>query len=463
MRRTLSSMNHRGVRLFGLACLLLTLAAGPLPAGAVAPDLDPGDGSFLRRWFGAEAGFDEVACLGLGNDCDGMSVEGGFGGQIAARDSMLDFQDPDGVIRPFPARTGRRLWLAAAPGADASFAYLSTSGSMYGPFDGGTVTFSFRVPVLPALPIVIYQHEDPDPLKMLTLTLTPQGEILVMVGLGTQGVSKGRVQPFQWHSLTLSYGPDLDAFRMWFDGTLDIDRSLKEGGPGGHVKLGIVSPTGIRFAIGLDDYVESIEPDAPILGARINYLIPEGQGGKREWDKIAYSPQACFDLAENWQLVSEDHRYSAADGSLACSFDGYAIGTSSPDRVDEYKLEGVPSTHQSNSLYPRDVTLQPRLGDQILAVRPRMGGATSGPPLTWSLAVSEGGAVLEDSFTFGGTQAYQLWGRSHELRPTGGEWTLAALDKAKLRLESGGTGLLLRRVTAVRLDYVWVPGFYTGG
>ena len=457
-------MTH--VRPSRLLSLLLAVLFTPLPAMASVvepgPPLPPEDGGVLRRWFGAEGGFEEIACWGLGTGCDGFSADYWFGGQVGDRKTMTPYQDPDGVVRPFPARTGNRLWLAAVPGGDASLAYLSTSGST-GPFDGGTVTFSLRVPVLPQLPVVIYRHNDPDILKTLTLTLTPQGDLLMMMGLGTQGLVKGRIQPFQWHSLTLSYGPLYDTFKLWLDGTLELDRSLKEGGPGGHVSLGIVNPTSVPFAIGLDDYVESPLPDAPLLGARVNYLLPEGNGGRQEWRKRFFTPAGCYEVAENWHLVSEDHGYSAPDASFACSFDGRAVETAEAHRVDDYRLEGIPSSHQPTAIYKRDLTIQPRLGDAILGVRTRMRGATDGAPLTWTLSVLDGGGITTDEYTFKSDDSYQLWGPTHETRPSAGEWTIQALDKAKLRLDSGDIGLINRRVGGVRLDYVWVPGFYTGG
>ncbi|HEV3474954.1 MAG TPA: hypothetical protein VG602_06290 [Actinomycetota bacterium] len=319
---------------------------------------------------------------------------------------------------------------------------------------------------MPLQPVVIYRHlgKVPAETPLITLTLSPDGRLL----LSATGTVIGATQPLgtmQWHTVTVTYGPQANtAIRLYADDQAPVTGRLALPGPSGDVDLGIVSPTNTPFNIGLDDFVDSPMFDAPIRGARINYLMPLGETSVG-WTK-GYPVQACRDAAKNWQHVSEDQWVTGTtpDGKqFSCNLGGSAVNTQQNGVVDEYLTEGVPSRHSPSPMYHRDLLAQPKGSDIILGVRPRAKALTDGPPVPLSVGYVDGATVVSDEITFdaGGTGGSQMkWGATHPTRPGGAPWTAASLADLRLRLDSGPglPGVAVRRsVFSVRLDYVWVP------
>lgn len=411
----------------------------------------------FRRWLGAEAAFDEISCQGLGFGCSGFGTAATFNGAVGTRTTMLEYTGPAGP-EPWPARTGNRLFMAAVPGGDLSTAMLTTLGSGDGPFLGGTVSFGFRIHWLSQVPVVIYRHTDPDPARAISVTLMPDGSLVATTGVGTiLGVTTKKVQTYTWHTLALTYGPKSTIFRLWLDGgTPQFSRTIAEGGAGGDLSLGIVYPTSTKFAIAFDDYVESSKLDSPIVGARINYLLPYGMGGAGGWSKVVTEPASCIERAENWQLVSEDQFVEVPEEKIACDVSSYGITTTNPHVMDVYTMDGVPSRHSPSHKYARDLSLHPKPGESIIGVRSRVRADTSGPPVTLTVSLLEQGPPLVDALEFEG-EFRMAWGATHQAAPSGFPWTPDALNNLLVRLDSGPDAEALRRVSDVRVDYVWVP------
>jgi len=437
----------------GLAWLAAIWLLGMLPAPVVGAATGVPE---LRRWFGAEGGFEETACWAPGGSCPGLSVSTGFGGTVTSERTMTILEDPDGVERPWPARTGNRMFVASVPGVGPGTAYLTTNGTTTASASPTTISFSVRVHTPLADPVVIFRHQGDSPGQAFALALAPGGQLIVSApGLPQDSVPD--VEAGVWNTITVTYGGGIGApFKVYLNSNLTLSGFLPFGGPSGRFDLGVVTPTSLPARIGIDDVVEAAGYDVPIHGARINYLIPLGQSGTETWTK-SYPVAACVTAARNWQMVSEDQTVVA--GGQSCSLDGGALLAFSAGRSEELLLEGVPSRHVASSSYYRDLRLQPLPGELVLGVRMRMRGRTTAgsPPLTWSLSYIEGGAVTE-SFTFDGGDGSgaSRWGATYQTRPNGGDWTSSSLNGVRLRLDSG-SGSGTRRVTEVRLDYVWVP------
>jgi hypothetical protein len=452
-------MRARGI----VAALFVLASVGGL--GAPAASAAPGP-PVLTRWFGGEGGSIETACYGFAHGCPGFLAAGSFGGLVGAQQTHKRIQDLDLVQREWPARTGNFLFMASVPGGTPAVATISSFGSDAGPVKPGTVAFAFRVHHMPLQPVVIYRHLGMAPTEtpLVTMTLSPDGRLL----LSATGSVLGATQPLgtmQWHTVSVTYGPQAGtAIKLSVDGQDPVRGNLTLPGPSGDVDLGVVSPTSTPFNIGIDDFVDSPTFDAPIHGARINYLMPLGET-EAGWTK-GYPVPDCRDAAKNWQLVSEDQWITGTNPAgkpMNCNLGGSAVITSQNGVVDQYLTEGVPSRHSPSAVYHRDLLAQPKPNSTILAVRPRARGLTDGPPVPLSVGYVDGAAGVSDEIVFdaGGTGGSQMkWGASHPTRPGGGPWTAASLSDLRLRLDSGPglPGLAVRRtVFTVRLDYVWVP------
>lgn len=451
-------MPARRVVLASLIVLAFVGGFGVPRAGAAQPP--------IGRWFGAEGGWMEHSCLALGASCPGFLTVSTFGGSVGAVETHTEHQDADLVERVWPARTGNRLFMADVPGGAPSVAYLSTTGSDLGPFRSGTLSFSFRAHTLPLQPVVIYRHTGSIPAEtpVVTLSLSPEGRV-VLSAAGSVPAASRPLAPMAWHTVTITYAPSPGrTVRLYVDDQAPVGGTLTLPSPTGNVDLGIVSATSAPFTIGIDDVVESPAFDARIRGARINYLMPMGQGAVA-WTK-RYPVEACNDAAANWQLVSEDQhvRATGSDGeTVSCNLGGSAVGTDENGVVDRYLTEGIRSGHRPSASYHRDLAAQPHASDAILGVRVRARGLTDGPPVPISVGYLDKGAPTSDDLTFdgGGSGGSQMrWGPTHTARTGGEEWTAGALGALSLRLDSGSgfPGLAVRRsIFAVRLDYVWVP------
>ena len=443
-RRALTS------RLLGVAATVLTLLIVAPTTTYAAPPPSPVN---LNRWFGAEAGFEEIGCLGPGVDCAGFGTSSTFGGGVGTRRSMLDHEGPLGP-EPWPARSGNRLFMAAVPGGDLGTASLTTIGSHAGPFKGGTLSVGLRVHWLPPVPVVIYQHTGADGGAAIRLTLTVDGSIVASTGGGSLlGITSKKVTTHGWHTLGLTYGPKTDVFRLWLDGgSPQISQTLVEGGPGGQLLIGIVSPTTTPFAIGFDDYVEAGKVDAPIHGARINYLMPHGTLGGT-WEK-SYPNRDCADAAGTWQMISEDQSVSVPGAN--CDLGGGGITTTAPGVTEVFTTEGIPSGHVPSSSYHRDVTAQPRAGEAILGVRARLRGRSAGSPVTLTAAILGQGPEIREDMTFG-EDSRRFWGQTYPMQDVGVAWTAERLGALRLRIDGGPAAEVQRWVSEARIDYVWVP------
>ena len=419
----------------------------------------------LGRWFGAEGGWSETACFAFGTGCPGFLGVSSFGGVIGAQETHKTFQDLDLVTRPWPARTGNYFYMANVPGGLPGIAYISTTGSNTGPVRPGTMSFALRVHNLPLQPVVIYKHQGlfPSQVPAVTLTLAPDGRILLSTGDSFVGATRP-ISTFAWHDVTITYGAQRNsAIKLYVDDQPILAGILTLAAPSGDLDLGIVTPTNTPFTLGIDDFVESPSFDAPIHGARINYLMPLGQGNV-SWTK-SYPISECRDAAANWQLVAEDQWITAPTSNgktVSCNLGGSSVATDRNQIVDEYTTEGIPSRHVPSSIYHRNLTTQPNGGDVIAGVRLRMRAVTDGPLLPLGAGYIDGGQVQEDQLTFQGqTGSSQVrWGPNHALRPNGQAWTAAALAGVGLRINSGpglGAVPVWRSVYSIRLDYVWIP------
>lgn len=456
------------------ALAILLVLAGTLPAWAgeaQTPSTTDAPPSVVR-WFGAEGGFEEIACMGIGLGCSGFSSASGLGGALSARSTMAEAIDPDGKVRAWPARTGNRLFMATVPGGTPGFSYLSTIGTTDGPVGAGTVSFAFRTHTPPVQPVVLFRHLGGTPDQTVLLTLTPEssnpadgttdkdnplveeGMRLTFSGGGLVGFSRSLSQGM-WHSVTVTYGngPGSQA-RLIVDGVQELAGAMSQGGPTGHLDLGIVSPTTTAYSLGIDDIVQSAAVNAAIHGARINYLMPLGGNGAPSWDR-RHAVANCASAAQNWQLVSEDQAWNGS-----CTPGGGALATAEASRVEEFTTEGIPSKHKASESYKRALKVQPSTGTPVLGVRLRMRARTDGAPLSWYLGYVDQGAEVRDTFTFdsGGTGGpVTAWGPTHPVRPNGQAWSASALGGLTLRLDSGLGVAVTREVSGVRLDYVWVP------
>lgn len=409
----------------------------------------------LRRWFGAEAGFDETACWGVGTGCPGFSAVTSLSGDLEVIRSMTKVEDAFGVDQVWPARTGNRLFLATVPAGGAGSAYLSTAGTEQAATSPITVSFGIRLETPVADPVVFYRHQGDTPAQTVSLALAPGGRILVVIPGQPPLKVPGLMAVGEWHSLAVTYGAGPGApMKLYLNDNLTLTAALPLGGPSGRLDLGIVGTTAAPLAMGIDDYVEAPSYDADIRGARINYLMPLGQSiGTATWNR-SYPVSACLSGTPDWRFVSEDQHSQA--GSVTCDLDAGSLVAFSPGAIDRFVLEGVPSRHQASPGYGRDLLMQPVSGDTILGVRTRMSAQTDAAALTWSLGFEDLGQAVSDSYEFSAGAAASRWGPTRGLRPAGGAWTATSLNDLLLRLDSGsGTGM--RRVFEVRLDYVWVP------
>jgi hypothetical protein len=449
-----------------LFALLVGALPGPVAADPAtgadggtpqAPDTASAAATNLRRWLGAEGGFEETACWGAGDGCPGLSTVTSFGGDLRSQRTMTEIVDADGVRRAWPARTGNRLFIASVPGATTGVAYLSTNSSGTVASAPLTLSFGIRFHAPPVEPVVVYRHAGDSPLRSVALAVSPAGELMPFLGGLALEPTAALLRVGKWHTITITYGAEPQApLRIYIDDELTISGVLPFGGPSGRLDLGIVAAPGIPTVLGIDDIVEASGFDAPIRGARVHYLMPLGQVGEEKWGRSHPVP-ACRSAA-NWRYVSEDQTLRV--GGETCTLGDGALVASEPGLVDQLTLEGVPSSHKPSSSYARAVYVQPVSGSDVLGVRLRMRGRTDGPTLTWGLSFTDGGSVVRDEFSFddGGTGgAVTRWGATRTTRPSGTRWTAAALDGLRLRLDSGTSGSGQRRVTEVRLDYVWVP------
>lgn len=443
---------------YGMRRRLLRLAVTWVTAAALLGVGIPGTPAAvetgLRRWFGAEGGFEETACATPGSSCPGLSAVTSFGGQVQTVHTMTELQDPDGTRRAWPARTGSRLFVAkTAPGGPAT-AYLSTGTPAASPI---TVSFGIRFHAPPVDPLVVYRHTGDSPGRTIALALTPGADLIATDGKVPLDLPGAVLATGRWHAITVTYGAEPQApIKLYVDGALVASAILPLGGPSGALDIGIVGPTSVPSQIGIDDIVELSGFDAPIRGARINYLMPTGQMGQQRWTR-SHPSGVCASAGANWRFVSEDQ--GAVVGEETCSLDTGSLVAHAPGVTDLLSLEGVPSDHEPSGTYLRDLTAQPSAGDAVLGVRTRMKGSTVGAPLAWGLGYVDGASIVSATLAFddGGTGGSQtLWGPTSERRPGGGAWTAAALDGLRLRLDSGG-GSGTRVVDDVRLDYVWVP------
>ena len=441
-------------RLLGVAAVLLCLSPLATPAAAAVPEVSP---IGLNRWFGAEAGFEEIACWGPGVACPGFGTIATFDGTVGTRSTEALYPGLT-ESEPWPSRTGSRLFMAATPGGSLATAALSTLGSDVGPFKGGTISLGVRVHWLPPVPVIIYRHIDPDAGPTILLTLTVDGSIVASTATGTLlGVTSRKITTHEWHTLGLTYGPKSEVFRLWLDGgSPQISQTLTGGGPGGDLSLGIVNPTTVKFAIAFDDIVEVTKVDASIHGARINYLMPHGQEGAGGWGKQPTEPVSCVDAAEPWQMISEDQEVSVPEEDISCGVSGGSITTAEPHASTVFPTDGVPSSHSPSRNYLRDVTLQPQSGEAIHGIRTRIRGKTDGPPASLTVDLLGGGRSIADSFGFEG-DFFTRWGPSHFRYGSGSDWTPATLDALRMRLDSGPATDVQRWVSGLLLDYVWVP------
>src|SRR5687768_2272872 len=89
-----------------LAALTAAALAWPAPAGArsVMTEAKPEAGPVvLTRWFGGEGGYDEAMIDGVYGSEQGFTKQyDGFG--IGSQMTDLEYLDPDGVKRAWPAR-----------------------------------------------------------------------------------------------------------------------------------------------------------------------------------------------------------------------------------------------------------------------------------------------------------------------------------------------------------------------
>lgn len=438
----------RGSRLLSLfASLVLgTLIAHPAAAGPQLSSAGGPDG--LNRWFGLEGG---ISCLGGFEPCSDFAQAG----LVYGMESGTEVTDPDGVVRRWPARTGSTFAMPSMLDPEPTPGHLVTST----PFPGGTVSFAMRIHTLPLQPVVFYEHTDTNPSKRVTLTLTPTGQVVASTSSSRANLTAGRLQIRQWHSIGLTYGPSASSpFKMYLDGEEQFSTTLALGGPGGHVGLGIVQPVTFPYHLGIDDYVEVTKLNAPILGARVGYLIPHGPGGRTEWSKPTNmgSTQPCFDAAENWQLVSEDQRVEVGD--QGCRVDGHGLHAGVAGTTDEYVTEGIPSVHQPSTSYSR-VPAEPGKDDRILSVRPVV---KIRAPFELRISIVDAGAEVTDRIGWGlVSNNAEYWTTTdrvgHTVRPGpgAGAWTPQALGAARLRLTHAWGEEL--RPAELRLDYVWVP------
>ncbi len=448
------------MRLLTSVLLLLAVSQAAVSQAAVS---DEGAPLPLRRWFGAEGLFQEVSCWGPATQCESFTSVGTFDGRVDTLNTRAGVQDPDGVVRPWPARTGNRLFHASVPGGAPAVAYLSTIGAFPGATAPVTTSFGLSFHVLPTQPVVVYRHVGATPAQTVMLTLTPEGS-LALSSSGVVGVSQP-LTLLDWHNVTITYGggKTVDRLKLYVDGQVPLEGTLGLPAPSAEIEVGIVTPVTSGFSLGFDDYVEVAGFDLPVRGARINYLIPHGKAGKAEWGK-AYPDENCREAAKNWQLVSEDQfeyvddYYNGVPGW--CSLTGGGVITDAAGAQDDYKTEGIPSIHKSSGFYVRDIYAQPDSFSTILGVRMRISAFTSGPVLTMSLGYVTAGHEVMDQFSFGdggsGTPI-TAWGPTHMVRPNGDPWTSTALNEASLRLDSGTSPTGTRHVQVVRLDYVWVP------
>jgi hypothetical protein len=428
------------------------------PVEEVGGDLD------LRRWFGAEAGFVETACWNPGtggNGCHSLASASSFEGAVSAEKSNTVHTDPDGSSRMWPSRTGLRHFHFSVPGGLPTFAHLTTLGGVEAAGAPVTLAFGLRFHTPPLQPVVIYRQVGAQIDQTVMITLTPEGRLAVSVP-GFVGLSSPLTTE-SWHAVSITYGAKQGtALTLRVDDQAPVTGELRFGGPAGQIDLGIVSATSSPFALAIDDYVESGLLDAPLHKARINYLMPLGKAGPEQWEKV-YPIAACRDLAENWQLVSENQYVFSEDAVPgipgSCGMEGGGLTTSQPGVVDDYHLEGVPSKHKPVEGYARDVTLQPGSGSNILGARLRMRARTEGKLLTWSLGYVDQGLLVDQPFSFNTAPSagYAVaWGPTQYTRPQGQPWSAAALNGLRMRLNSG-TDAGVRHVSQVRFDYVWVP------
>lgn len=427
-------------------------AAAMLTAGIPGSPASTGNG--LRRWFGAEGGFDEVACSTPGSGCPGLSAVTSFGGQLQTVHTMSELMDPDGQRRPWPARTGSKLFLAKTQTGSPSAAYLSTAGATASPL---TVSFGLRFHAPPVDPVVVFRHAGTSPGQTIALALTPGAELIATGGSKMLDPTGLVLATGRWHAITLTYQAGAQGrFKLYVDGSTIVDAILPLGGPSGTMDIGIVAPSLVPSQIGIDDFVQADGFDAPIRGARINYLMPVGGIGSGQWTRTHPSP-GCWGPAQNWQMVTEDQSMQA--GGETCGLEAGSLTTQVSNRTDLYTLEGVPSSHVPSPSYFRDLGMQPGPADPVLGVRMRMRGRTGGGDLSWGLAYVDQGVTVREALAFddGGTGGSQMvWSSTSTQRPGGSPWTAAALHGLRLRLDSGeGSGV--RIVDDVRLDYVWVP------
>lgn len=403
----------------------------------------------LNRWWGVEGG---AGCLGPDN-CSVFSQIG----LVYGVQSGEEYEDPDGVTRPWPARSGRAAARPTTPDTEGRPlpAYIETAD----PFPGGTVSFALRIHTLPREPVTFYRHADSLPDRGIRLTLSPTGHVVATTGGGAASTS-ATLELERWHIVGMSYGAGGEDFVLYVDGNREMSMELPLGGPGGRVSLGIVNPLATPFALGIDDYVEATMEDAPILGARISYLNPAGPGGQDEWQKQDVGEakfQECMDAAENWQVAAEDIRLETPSGKL-CDPSGFGLESSKVGEADTYGSEGIPSSHDPTPDYRR-VPVEPGTGDTILAVRPRISAIG---PLAIAAGFSQGQVTVSDEIAWETPTSHNQWwlpanAVGHPWQADATPWTVQALGSVKLRLENMGLAGQRQHVDSVRLDYVWVP------
>lgn len=446
-----SGMPWSSTRYYRIAAVDADGVEGQISREVVATTLpEPPSPIGLNRWHGVEGG---ISCLS-GATCQDFSQVG----TVYGVESGSEIEDPDGVVREWPARTGRRFALPAVLDRNSGSPFpgrlISTT-----PFPGGTVSFAMRIHTLPLQPLVFYEHAGSLPGTTVRLTLTPTGNVMATHS-GTQlGVTTGRLETERWHTLGMSYGLSSQTFRLYLDETREIEASMPDQGPTGTVSIGVVQPVTFFYQFGLDDYVEAASLNAPILGARIGYLIPHGNGGRSEWSKPSgQGPDldACIEVADNWQLVSEDATVKA--GNIGCTVSGIGVRASETATMDEYLTEGIPSIHEPSQEYAR-IGDQPGPGDSILAVRPRVFAAA---PFKVEVSILDGPDRIVDPIGWKGETAQQQWWApadrlGHAWRPDGTPWTVGDLGAARLRLEHADKQGKPTWVAGIRLDYVWVP------
>ncbi len=376
----------------------------------------------------------------------------------AAQPGWQPYVDPDGVSRMWPARSGRWFFRAGTFGPDsqAGWGYFSTYGQDPPAFTGGTIAFSFRFHVLPSQPVTIFRQTDIDIERTISLVLQTDGSLLL---LGTDTPfqkAPRRMKPFEWHTLSLSYGPDTSRIVLSVDRRLEVAADLPFGAPEGDVSVGIVDPIVTPFSIGIDDYVEATARDAPIEGARVDYLMPHGAGSRSEWQQPLVE---CQKGLPNWTIVSEDQFVPC--GSSPAPVHG-SLRTSVPGAVDEFLTEGIPSVHVASASYLRAGN-GPKASSRVLAVRTRVAGRTSAELLAPRdrvvVAAVLGDRELAHTFelTTYGFEKRTWWSRIWERQPTGAAWDVGSLKATRLSIRPGAGLRWGLEVAEVRLDYVWVP------